>query len=179
MLKKIYKKLRHKFLSTEKFILNSYNFSIHRTSSIEIFDKSKIHFLGFFSINKFVTIFLNEGAEVIIGKNVYIGDYSTIRATRTKIEIGEHTIVGQDVKLIATNHAYASKDKLIKDQDIDLSKIGISIGEDCWLGAGCIVLPGVTLGRGVVVGANAVVTKDLPDYAVAVGNPAKILKFRT
>lgn len=52
----------------------------------------------------------------------------------------------------------------------------IIIGEDCWLGGNCIVLPGVTIGRGVTVGAGSVVTKDVPPYVCVVGNPARILK---
>lgn len=52
----------------------------------------------------------------------------------------------------------------------------IKIGQDCWFGGNCIVLPGVTIGRGVTVGAGSVVTKDVPDFVVVVGNPARILK---
>jgi acetyltransferase-like isoleucine patch superfamily enzyme len=52
----------------------------------------------------------------------------------------------------------------------------ITIGEDCWFGGSCVVLPGVTIGRGVTVGAGSVVTKDVPDYVCVVGNPARILK---
>jgi acetyltransferase-like isoleucine patch superfamily enzyme len=157
----------------------SERFYIHRSSYLEVAKDSKICFCGSVSIQKYVTIFLNEGSIANIGNAVYMGDYSTIRASRTTVSIGEHTIIGQGVKLIATNHAYQKKDMLIKDQDIDLKKIGILIGSDCWLGAGCIVLPGVTLGNGVVVGANSVVTKNVPDFAVVVGSPAKLLKFRT
>jgi carbonic anhydrase/acetyltransferase-like protein (isoleucine patch superfamily) len=54
----------------------------------------------------------------------------------------------------------------------------VTLGHDVWIGHGAIVLPGVTIGTGVAVGAGAVVTKDLPPYAVAVGNPARILRFR-
>ena len=52
----------------------------------------------------------------------------------------------------------------------------IHIGENCWIGAGAIILPGITIGKNVVVGAGSVVTKDLPDNIVAVGNPCKILR---
>lgn len=52
----------------------------------------------------------------------------------------------------------------------------ITIGEDCWFGGNCIVLPGVTIGRGVVIGAGSVVTKDVPSYKVVVGNPARVLR---
>jgi acetyltransferase-like isoleucine patch superfamily enzyme len=52
----------------------------------------------------------------------------------------------------------------------------ITIGEDCWFGGNCIVLPGVSIGKGVVVGAGSVVTKDVPPYHVVVGNPARVLR---
>jgi acetyltransferase-like isoleucine patch superfamily enzyme len=59
-----------------------------------------------------------------------------------------------------------------------LAKGGISIGEDCWLGASVTVLDGVALGKGCVIGAGAVVIESLPEYSVAVGNPAKKIKDR-
>lgn len=52
----------------------------------------------------------------------------------------------------------------------------IKIGADCWFGGNCIVLPGVTIGKGAVVGAGSVVTRDVPDFAVVAGNPARVLK---
>jgi acetyltransferase-like isoleucine patch superfamily enzyme len=54
----------------------------------------------------------------------------------------------------------------------------VAIGSDVWFGAGCSVLPGVTIGKGCVIGARAVVSKDLPEYAIAVRVPAKIVRFR-
>jgi len=94
------------------------------------------------------------------------------------VSIGDNTMIAQNVKLIATNHYYKRKDQLIHEQDIDTEKIGITIGNDCWIGAGAIILPGVTVGNGAVVGGNAVVTKDVPEYAVVVGNPARIIRYR-
>lgn len=52
----------------------------------------------------------------------------------------------------------------------------ITVGEDCWFGGNCIVLPGVTIGKGVTIGAGSVVTKNIPDYVVVAGNPAKVIK---
>lgn len=52
----------------------------------------------------------------------------------------------------------------------------ITVGEDCWFGGNCIVLPGVTIGKGVTIGAGSVVTKDVPDYVVVAGNPARVIK---
>ncbi|MGC8751846.1 MAG: acyltransferase [Hydrotalea sp.] len=130
------------------------------------------------SINNYVSLFAEDHADIIFGKRVYIGDYTTIRASRAKVEIGSNTMLAQGVQLISTNHAFSNRHQLIHEQDIDTLKIGIKIGNDCWLGAGSIVLPGVTIGDGAVIGAHAVVTKNIPEYAIAVGNPAKVIKFR-
>ena len=139
---------------------------------------STIEFNNYIAIHNYVSLLAEDGAKIILGERVFIGDYSTLRAHRATIEIGAHTMIAQQVKLVSTNHYYKDKNKLIHDQDIDENKIGIKIGDDCWLGAGCAVLPGVTIGKGAVVGANAVVTKDVPEYAVVVGNPAKIISYR-
>ena len=98
--------------------------------------------------------------------------------THASVTIGCNTMIAQGVKLVAMNHSFMKKDQLIKNQGIDLNKMGITIGSDCWLGAGSVVLPGVNIGDGVVVGANAVVLMDVPDYAIVVGNPARIIKYR-
>lgn len=153
-------------------------FIIDPSSKILIDKSSSVVFEGPVTILKFAILLAYEKSTLTLGDRVYIGDYSTVRATRTQITIGADTIVGSHVKLIATNHAYLRKDMIIRDQDIDTVKIGLHIGKDCWLGAGCCILPGVTLGDGVVVGANSVVTKNVPNYAVVVGNPAKIIKYR-
>lgn len=140
---------------------------------------SIIEFNDHVVIDNYVMILAEEAGRIVLGKHIFIGDYSTIRATKGKITIGSNTMIAQQVKLISTNHYYKDKSKLIREQDIDTVKVGITIGNDCWLGAGCIILPGVTLGDGVVVGANAVVTKNVPNYAVVIGNPAKIFSYRT
>ena len=140
--------------------------------------KSAIVFNDHIAIHNYVTLLAEEGGKIILGERVFIGDYSAIRAIRANIEIGADTMIAQQVKLISTNHAYTDRNRLIHDQDMDMDKCGIKIGNDCWLGAGCCVLPGVTIGNGAVIGANAVVSKDVPDYAVAVGVPAKVISYR-
>jgi acetyltransferase-like isoleucine patch superfamily enzyme len=139
---------------------------------------STIEFNDHVVIDNYVMILAEGAGSIVLGKHIFIGDYSTIRATKGKVSIGSNTMIAQQVKLISTNHYYKDKSKFIHEQDIDILKIGITIGDDCWLGAGCVILPGVTLGNGVVVGANAVVTKNVPDYAVVVGIPAKIITYR-
>lgn len=149
-----------------------YNFFRANGNSLIKFDKHIV-------LNNYVSLYADDNGTIELGRGVFIGDYSTLRATRTTISIGANTMIAQGVKLISTNHNYKRKAKLIHQQGIDIDKIGITVGEDCWLAAGCVILPGVTLGNGVVVGANAVVTKNVPDYAVVVGIPAKIIAYRS
>jgi acetyltransferase-like isoleucine patch superfamily enzyme len=60
----------------------------------------------------------------------------------------------------------------------ETSKTSVEIEEDVWIGANCVILPGVTIGRGAVIGAGSVVTKSVPAYSIYVGNPAKLMRMR-
>lgn len=79
--------------------------------------------------------------------------------------------------MIASNHSI-ERSQNISAQPWDEQRIGITLGDDVWIGANSVILPGVTIGRGAVIGAGAVVTKDIPEYAIAVGNPARVIKYR-
>jgi acetyltransferase-like isoleucine patch superfamily enzyme len=87
------------------------------------------------------------------------------------IEIGEGTIWAPNVVMVSANHDMSKPDKAWTD-----TPTPITIGRDCWIGAGAIVLPGVTLGDRTVVGAGAVVTKSFPADSVLVGNPARAIQ---
>lgn len=151
---------------------------IGKNSSITTDKNSIINFNNCLTLNSYAIIKATNNSTVTLGYGVYIGDFSIVQASYADVKIGAHTMIAQHVKLISTNHYYKDKTKLISKQHIDTYKKGITIGEDCWLGSGCAIMPGVNLGRGVVVGANAVVTKDIPDYAIVAGVPAKILSYR-
>ena len=111
---------------------------------------------------------------------VELGDYSGIgiRAQiNGKAVIGKNVMMGPDVCMYARNHAFDRTDIPMNQQGFTPEK-PIVIEDDVWIGARVIILPGVHIGTGAVVGAGAVVTKDVPDYAVVGGNPARILKMR-
>ena len=112
--------------------------------------------------------------------SVELGDHSGIgiRAQiNGKVIIGKNVMMGPDVCIYAINHAFDRTDIPMNLQGVTPEK-PVAIGDDVWIGARVIILPGVHIGTGAVIGAGAVVTKDVPDYAVVGGNPARILKLR-
>ena len=92
------------------------------------------------------------------------------------IVIGAHCPIGPGVVMRTANHLYALADVYIQQQGHNPADIIIE--DDCWIGANVIILGGVHIGRGAVIGAGAVVTKDIPSMAVAVGVPATVIKYR-
>lgn len=116
------------------------------------------------------------GEELIIGDNVGIAANAFI-SVRGKVVIGSNTIFGPGVKLFSENHNFADLEIPIYLQAA--TKKGIEIGEDCWIGADTVILDGVHIGKKVVVAAGAVVNRDIPDYAISGGVPAKVLKMRS
>lgn len=90
------------------------------------------------------------------------------------IEIGENTAIAANVTITDIHHPYTDVTIPIEHQDLEISEV--SIGRDCKIYNGAVILPGVHIGDHVTVGANAVVNRDIPDYSVAVGSPAIIIK---
>jgi acetyltransferase-like isoleucine patch superfamily enzyme len=135
---------------------------------------------------------ISFGENVIVGRNsilsckggsIRLDDYANISSSctllsETAISIGMYAFLAGHCYLVAGgNHSFDRTDIPIMFQP-SLAKGGISIGEDCWLGASTIVLDGVSLGKGCVIGAGAVVTKSLPAFSIAIGIPAKKIRSR-
>ena len=107
-------------------------------------------------------------SSIKIGKGVFINS-NLLAMARGGITIGDHARIAANAQLISNNH---------DPYDLDILPCKpVEIGDYAWIGAGATILPGVRVGRHAVVGAAAVVTKDVPDYGVAVGNPAKVIKM--
>jgi acetyltransferase-like isoleucine patch superfamily enzyme len=121
----------------------------------------------------FSIIKTNKGA-IRIGKRVWISQNCMVDGPR--IDIGDDCILAPYVHIIAANHRFDDADKPIHEQGIDSKPV--RIGNDCWIGSKSIVLGGVVIGDGSVIGAGAVVTKDIPPYSIAVGVPAKVVGRR-
>ena len=111
------------------------------------------------------------------GKHVHFGDgvYANFGLTcvdDTHIYVGSHTLFGPNVILATAGHPMMPE---LRKHGIQYN-MPIHIGENCWLGAGVIVVPGVTIGDNVVIGASSVVTKDIPSNSVAMGTPCRVVR---
>lgn len=149
------------------------------------YDQIKDIYIGrWVCINDYTTIFcesqdkMHPNSKLYIGEKTYIGEYNNIRASGGIIRIGNNCSISQHISMIASNHGIALGIN-ISSQEWDESKTGITIDDDVWIGANSVILPGVHIHSGAVIGAGSVVTKDIPANAIAVGNPARVIKFRT
>ena len=113
------------------------------------------------------------------GNTCVIGERCTINQNTLligKVTIGNDCMIAGNSVVAGANHCFARTDVSMRSQG--LSCKGIWINDDVWIGGNVSIVDGVTIGRGAVIGAGTVVTKDIPEYAVAIGNPAKVVKMR-
>ena len=115
------------------------------------------------------------GESLEIGNNVGISPSFTM-FVRGKVKIGDDTIIGPNVTIVAENHNANDVEKEIRKQGT--RRGGIIIGDNCWIGAGVTILDGVEIGNGSIVAAGAVVNKNVEEYTIVGGVPAKMLKAR-
>ncbi|MBU4217097.1 acyltransferase [Patescibacteria group bacterium] len=117
--------------------------------------------------------------KITIGKNVFVNEFCSLNAgLEDEIIIGEYTSLAPDCYLITGDHDI-DKNVLINIKGDEGGRRGsIVIGKNCWIGAKSVILKNVNIGDGVVIGAGSVVTRDIPPFAVAVGNPARVIKYR-
>ena len=118
----------------------------------------------------------NPGVGLRIGEGTYIGP-RTMLGAGGGITIGRQVTVGAAVHVLAENHEFGGADVPINAQGV--TRRGIVIEDDVWIGNAAIVLDGVRIGRGAVIGAGAVVTRDVAAESVAVGNPARVIRRRS
>jgi acetyltransferase-like isoleucine patch superfamily enzyme len=124
----------------------------------------------------------------IVQGNVSLGEHTSVQAYSVlvgygsmetpsgPIRIGSNVRIAPHVMMIAANHVFANPDKPIRRQGLDHAPIVVE--DDVWIGGRANVIAGVTIGRGSVIGAGAVVTRDIPPYSIAVGVPARVIRTR-
>lgn len=118
--------------------------------------------------------FISRKAPIVIGSRFYCGPNCYISA---KLSIGNRVMLGGHVAVVGGDHDIDSGHTNIIDAGrAELKQT--TICDDVWIGHGVVILQGVNLGKGCVVGAGSVVTRDIPENAVTVGNPAKVVRFR-
>jgi acetyltransferase-like isoleucine patch superfamily enzyme len=115
------------------------------------------------------------GQGITVGDNVGISEFAYIGGAGG-LRIGSDVIIGQYFSTHPENHVYRDTQRLVREQGV--TRVGIEIGQDCWIGAKVTLLDGVTLGRGCVVAAGSVVNRSFPDFAIIGGVPAKLLGVR-
>ncbi len=112
-------------------------------------------------------------AGITIGQRSLIGEACVLRG-QGGITIGNDVFLAPFVQMLAVNHVYHDTNRPISHQGITCQ--GIHVADGAWIGSGAIILDGVRIGRNTVIGAGAVVTKNIPDYSIAVGNPARVVR---
>lgn len=161
-------------LEQEKCLEKLYDFNRTRPSEFEKRTKMLKDMFAEFGENCYIEppFHANWG-----GKHVHFGDgvycnFGVTMVDDTHIYVGSHTMFGPNVTVASAGHPILPE---LRKQTYQYN-MPVHIGENCWIGAGAVIVPGVTIGDNTVIGAGSVVTKDIPSNSVAVGNPCKVLR---
>ena len=136
------------------------------TGRIEIGDKSTVCRYS---------VIQSVGGVISIGPDSLVGDFCNLFG-QGNLAIGNHVMISSGVRIIPNQHTFS--DLIIPISHQPCHAQGIVIKDGVWIGVNAVILDGVTIGVGAIVGAGSVVTRDIPDYAIAVGIPAKVIKYR-
>lgn len=153
-----------------------------RLKNIAYWIVNHVHPLKKASIGKNVSIhstaIFRQGENIEIGNHCLINHNCTFQAGKSsaKIKLGNYVHLGPNVSIIAFNHAFDSVDVPTKLQDY--YEADVIIEDDVWIGAGVIILPDVHIGKGCIIGAGSVVNKNVPEYSIVAGVPARLIKKR-
>jgi len=151
------------------------NCKILRGCELDASNNGKIIIQNNITLNPYVFLQANNNGFIKIGKNTEINNFTIINSGG-KIVIGNNVLIGPRVNIISYNHNYMNANILIKKQKCNTKEIIIE--DDVWIGANTTILYGVKIGKGAVVGANSLVTKDIEPYTINVGSPTKTIGKR-
>ena len=127
--------------------------------------------LGDYSVVESFCCINNAVGDVVIGNHTRVGLHNTIIGP---VIIGDNVNLAQGITVTALNHKFSDKEKRIDEQGVSTNPV--KIGDDIWIGANAVILPGVNIGNHSVIAAGAIVTKDVPPHSLVAGVPAKIIK---
>ena len=123
---------------------------------------------------------IEKGANFYTGWEIEIGDYSSLGLNCMipfDLKVGKDVMMGPDVVIVGNNHRFDNRDIPMRLQGVTESP-PVHIEDDVWIGARAIILPGIRIGKGAIIAAGAVITKDMPAYSICGGNPARVIRFR-
>jgi maltose O-acetyltransferase len=152
-----------------------------RYLSADIFTPVRYFYCKFLFKKLGKDVIIYDNVRLISPENIELSDEVGISNNvmldgRGGIKIGKYSIIGFQSVILTSTHISSNIDIPIRKQG--MYKKPVLIGEDVWIGAKALIMPGVTIGKKAIVGAGAIVTKDVPQYAVVGGVPAKIIKYR-
>lgn len=187
--RRVFLKEAHGMLLVGKGVQISYGKHIHCGKNVKFEDYSEIHGLCSEGLNfgDYVTISRgvmirpssyyggDYGIGLTMGEHSSIGPYSYIGCSG-RITIGKNVMFGPKCSLFAENHNFADKEASIKSQGVNQK--GITVEDDCWIGSNVTILDGVTIGRGSVIGAGTLVTKDVPAGSIVMDKRDKQVRER-
>lgn len=164
-----------------RYVTRRGRLTLEEFSEVQGLSRDGITFGANVSIGAYTSIRPSSYYGGDVGVGLTVGDRSSIGprgyiGCSGKITIGSDVMLGPDVKIYSENHVFTSTSQSIKSQGV--ARGVTTIEDDCWLGSGTIVTSGVTIGRGSVIAAGSVVTRDIPPFSVAAGVPAKIIRSR-
>jgi len=127
-------------------------------------------------------IYVDHGSYIEVGERTFINSNCHILDANW-IKIGKEVLIATNVQILSSGHPVKASERCVypyPDEPDRMNFVNIAkpvtIGDNCWIGAGAIIMPGVTIGDRTTIGAGSVVTKDIPSDCVAVGNPARVIK---
>ncbi|MDT0593669.1 acyltransferase [Glaciecola petra] len=177
MLKLLRESFKSFLVITYEFVM-SIVFSLPRYRTFGLLKISLLSIMGA-KFGRGVVIY--PGVWITPGRNLVVNDKvdlakDVLITTSGGVEIGERALIGYRTQIISANHSIPKKGEPFPISGDQYAKV--TIGSDTWIGANCVITPGVTIGKGAVIAAGSVVTKDVPENSIFGGVPAKLIKYR-